>query len=854
MNNKGSESLFQASATCKLRLVRMLVEGGTSVNVRNERLETPLMLCCQSKTDPDEKRRVVTYLLGKKAKVNLQDIDGRTALIHASLSNSGKEIIQALLDAKSNPWLPDVSKNTVFDYVINAEDLETTRLLINACRESMLVDERVNGQMEHLEECLANIQDLRKFSWPLMGPRIRKNHMLVYAAENEEPSIPCNNLLGSDLGSTDQSKSPQPERRRKRSVCHFDPLDIQEILNCNEETESDMDNKENKDESKCESRKTSVRSLSEEERFSFQISDGEHTPRDPSSGLEKLLKLQDSFCSSLDSNEFPCTADDTTKSSAVDQHISEETNFIQDNKGVEKFDEVENKTSQGEAASSDLSDERQEVLNLTTKTKETTKECGRLFIHRTPAVLLSKEERFKSDSERQVMISSPTDTGKTGLENLENSSNPYTSLVTSHQSSPLVSPLSSPQVFRRQTLMSVTLKQSTSPRVSPVTVSPEQNRRELSIVRRNTMSAMDMGKLRGTGVAKTLLAPPVQSTLVETGKRRGSAVFESKPTARGDSEGNSTPPGLRKSKSDMTDWKSMSRNLQEKEFSEFSPKQATGMQGTQPSSDNSKLEGSDISQFQLPNILSAKKGRRSPKEFIYPVTPAAENKQPNEEPKVELALLHLRNNAEKQRLSSQSGQECSFDEQKCLPSPSLTTLPSSSKKHVITSPSNSFDKSDIVAVATFTELSLSGLDRSPGDVLPDLLLNCPHHDGDYLKQGGVISQNYNSRTFKDTTTANSNAPDERDVVGSSHGQQRTSPRLRPGTLLPPLLITNRRSPSHEMEDGYFSCSPSPADVESPRRKVSNEQLRYSFKPISPRSPVASSKAFALQSGKQPASR
>ena len=176
MNNKGSETLLQASATCKLRLVRMLVEGGTSVNVRNERLETPLMLCCKSKTDPDEKRRVVAYLLSKKAMVNLQDIDGRTALIHASLSNSGREIIQALLDAKSNPWVQDLSKNTVFDYIINATDLETTRLLINACRESMLAEERDEGQMVELEECLVKMQNMRKFSWPLMGNTLRKNH------------------------------------------------------------------------------------------------------------------------------------------------------------------------------------------------------------------------------------------------------------------------------------------------------------------------------------------------------------------------------------------------------------------------------------------------------------------------------------------------------------------------------------------------------------------------------------------------------------------------------------------------------------------------------------------------------
>jgi len=209
MNNKGSESLFQASSTCKLRLVRMLVEGGTSVNVRNERLQTPLMLCCQAKTYmDDEKGRVVSYLLSKQAKVNLQDIYGCTALIYACMSNSGKEIIKALLHAKSNPWIEDESKNTVFDYVMNAEDLETTRLLINACRESMLADARDNIEVKQLEECLANIQDIRKFSWPLTGPRIRRDQSYLYAAEKEDQSIPSPKRLGTNLSGMVKQLNP----------------------------------------------------------------------------------------------------------------------------------------------------------------------------------------------------------------------------------------------------------------------------------------------------------------------------------------------------------------------------------------------------------------------------------------------------------------------------------------------------------------------------------------------------------------------------------------------------------------------------------------------------------------------
>lgn len=840
MNNQGSEALFQASSTCKPRLVRMLVEGGTSVNVRNDRLETALMLSCQSETDIEEKRRVVTYLLGQKAKVNLQDIDGRTALIHAALSNSGKEVIKALLDAKANPWVQDESKNTVFDYVINAGDLETTRLLINACRENRIADERENGQMENLEECLANIQDLRKFSWPLMGPRLRRNHTHVYAAQKEEPSISSNNLLGCDLVGDDVSKSPQPERRRKRSVCHFDPLDIQEILNCKEEPETNTSSKEHVDEGKSESRKTSVRSLSEEERFSFQISDSENAPSDPSSGLEKLLKLRDSFCSSLDSNEFPCTAndsaDDTARSPSGDLQVCEETNSVLVTTGILNPNEQENKEIKNDNVSSDSNNCKTDE-NIS---KETPKEYERLFTFRISAVSVSKDESYKPDSEattaaqRQTMINSSTDICKTDLENIESRSNPYTSLVTSHQSSPVVSPLSSPRVTRRQTHASGTLKQSMSPRASPVFIPNEQNRRETSIVRRYTLSAMDMGKLRNTGVAKTFLAPPVHSTSqVESDKRRGSAIFES--TTKESPDGNTNPPGLRKSKSDMTDWKSMARE-------QFN--------------DHAKLEGSEIVQFQLPSISSAKKGRRSPKEFVYPMSSAGESKQPNVEARIELTTLPCRNNVEKQRFSVQSGQELLFDDKKCSPSPTRTSLPSSPKDLPITTPSSSSDKSDIVAIATVMDTSSRSPDKTPGDVLPDLLLNCPQEGQlQVSKQGGASSTNFNSWALKDTIiTSNSNPAEERNATGPAHSQQRTSSRLRPGTLLPPLLITNRRSPTHEMEDGYFSCSPSPADVESPRRKLSNEQLRYSFKPISPRSPILTPKAFSLQSGKPPTYR
>ena len=899
MNNKGSEALFQASSTCKLRLVRMLVEGGTSVNVRNERLETPLMLCCQAKTDTEEKGRVVNYLLNKQAKVNLQDIEGRTALIYACMSNSGKEIIKALLDAKSNSWIEDESKNTVFDYVMNAEDLETTRLLINACRESMIADARDNIQVKHLEECLANIQDIRKFSWPLMGPRLRRDHSHLYAAEKEDPPI-SGNLLVAELGG-DGGETAQPERRRKRSVCHFDPLDIQEILNCSEEAGTNTTNTENDQNDKLESeekRKTSVRSLSEEERFSFHISDGENAPHDPSSGLEKLLKLQDSFCSSFDSNEFPCTSDsrrnseDKSPTSSVNQHVWEEPNSIQEEKTVFSPDKLE-KRDQQICKEADSTQERKSVLSssevvktietksdiesgaseeesksehsgsysLVEKSKtvisnqyemfnEESSKSERLFTFRVSSASLSKTESYTSVSEssiqRHVVINSAID--KAFVQNTESRSNRIISPVSSQQSSPVMSPLASPRVTRRVTHTSATLKQS--PRASPVPIFESNRREAVPIVRRYTLSAMDMGKFQTAGV-KTLLALPKHSTGVETDARRGSTVLES--TSRGGPEGDFTPPGLRKSKSDLTDWTSMSRNLQE-----IVPKQGPSVQSFQQLTDHGK-EGSDVPEFLLPSISSAKMGRRSPKDFVQQMqvrSPAVESKALNADPRMELALP-WKNNGDKQRFYL-GGQELPLDEQKRSPSPGRTSLPSSPKELAFSSPGS---PCDVIAIAKVADLSPRSSDNTTGDVLPDLLFNSAtklqQGEESSPKQGGssvVTAHNFNTRTFKDVLTPSSNVSEERNT-GSSHIQQRaTSRRPRPGTLLPPLTINNRRSPTYDLEDGYFSGSPSPADVESPRRKLSNEQQRYSFRPISPRSPVRSPKSLNSQAGKPPPSR
>lgn len=823
MNNKlGSEALFQASSACKLRLVRMLIEGGTSANVRNERLETPLMLCCQSRADAEEKQKVANYLLTKKAKVNLQDVDGRTALIHASLSNSGKEIIQALLDAKASPWLQDESKNTVFDYVINAGDLETTRLLINACRDNMMADDRDMDRMKYLEEYLANVQDMRKVSWPLMGPRALTNHMKVYVAKKDETAPSLNNRLGCDLAAENSRNSPQPERRRKRSVCLFDPLDLQEVLNSDEvTTEAAIPKNETSDDDKGERRKTSVRSLSEEERFSFQISDGENTAEENLPELEKLLRLQDSFSSSIDSNDSHSTTyepADFDRCEYAHEQVYQETNSLENNKGFMASKEEKGKYEDETCARSPGYERKQELSirnkSLTHRERQFRFSLGSREIYDSCTLHSERSKKPEGNGVDKATV----DCSKVGLDTLDKEGNQPSSYETHRHSSP-VSLVLSPRVNGSQTIKARTLKQSSSPRVSPVTVLTGQNRRDASLVRRYTLSEMDMGKLPSAEVV-----PQVRSTSVEPLEQTRSAVSES--TNQVGSEGTTTPPGLRKSKSDMSDWISMSEYFQETEIVELT---RVNCQNTHQNTVHLKFDGNEIGQAQLPSISPTRKVRPSPKDWVHAgsgVISPTKSKQANVENRSEFANFLSKSSIRNEKCSKgQSRINLSTD-------PSIGSLVFSDKSHTSTLP------------------SMEDPDKEQEDTLPDLLLSCLPQDGHSLRHGSISPPNSSSITSRDITTSNSKTPEEQ-TAGSSQGQQRLSPRLRPGTLLPPLLITNRRTPTHEMEDGYFSGSPSPADVESPRKKHSHEHLSYSFKPISPRSPIPSQKVFALQTGKPP---
>ncbi|NXD29075.1 AN34B protein, partial [Spelaeornis formosus] len=130
-------SLIRAVYLRRLRLTRLLIDGGAYVNESNSRGQTPLMIACLTKhADPQSasKARMVKFLLDSKADPNIQDKSGKTALMHACLEKAGPEVVSLLLKSGADPSLPDHSNCSALVYAINAADRDTLELLLKACK------------------------------------------------------------------------------------------------------------------------------------------------------------------------------------------------------------------------------------------------------------------------------------------------------------------------------------------------------------------------------------------------------------------------------------------------------------------------------------------------------------------------------------------------------------------------------------------------------------------------------------------------------------------------------------------------------------------------------------------------
>ncbi|XP_072249548.1 ankyrin repeat domain-containing protein 34A [Leuresthes tenuis] len=128
-------ALLKAVFQGKLRLTRLLLEGGAYINEGNERGETPISAAClASYDDPQTRQKMVRYLLEKGADPNIPDKSGRTALMHACAEQAGKEVVLLLLENGADPSLKDYSGSSALVHAINRGDRDTLQVLLDACK------------------------------------------------------------------------------------------------------------------------------------------------------------------------------------------------------------------------------------------------------------------------------------------------------------------------------------------------------------------------------------------------------------------------------------------------------------------------------------------------------------------------------------------------------------------------------------------------------------------------------------------------------------------------------------------------------------------------------------------------
>jgi hypothetical protein len=135
--NKPVQALLNAVASSKLRLVRLLIEGGVHVDSRNDRGQTPLMITCSSLNNTfhirgETRERVVKYLISAGADVNAYDVTGRTPLIYAVITRAS--VIFDLIDAGADPWWEDCSRKCAFDYALQNGDILQVKIIVDACK------------------------------------------------------------------------------------------------------------------------------------------------------------------------------------------------------------------------------------------------------------------------------------------------------------------------------------------------------------------------------------------------------------------------------------------------------------------------------------------------------------------------------------------------------------------------------------------------------------------------------------------------------------------------------------------------------------------------------------------------
>ncbi|NXF07046.1 AN34B protein, partial [Smithornis capensis] len=233
-------SLIKAVYQRRLRLTRLLIDGGAYVNESNNRGETPLMVACMTKhvdLQSVSKAKMVKYLLDNKADPNIQDKSGKTALMHACLGKAGPEVVSLLLMSGADPSLPDHSNCSALVYAINSADKDTLEVLLNACKAQgkeviiITVDKSMSGRQKTRQYLNVPPPDLVECP----SPTARTSPLGIESRETPEPLFSFRELYSpqkvDNLSQTVSLTKPSPTQPQFK-LTHVQQLQCEPWIKC----------------------------------------------------------------------------------------------------------------------------------------------------------------------------------------------------------------------------------------------------------------------------------------------------------------------------------------------------------------------------------------------------------------------------------------------------------------------------------------------------------------------------------------------------------------------------------------------------------------------------------------------
>lgn len=129
--------LLRAVFLRRLRLTRLLLDGGAYVNESDGLGHTPLMVACTTRHEDSQSAsrvKLVHFLLEKGADPNIQDKEGLSALMHACRERMEAEVVALLLASGADVGLEDQSGTSALVYAVMAGDWAILRLLLDTCK------------------------------------------------------------------------------------------------------------------------------------------------------------------------------------------------------------------------------------------------------------------------------------------------------------------------------------------------------------------------------------------------------------------------------------------------------------------------------------------------------------------------------------------------------------------------------------------------------------------------------------------------------------------------------------------------------------------------------------------------